>query len=202
MTQLVEDRNRGLALGEANRLAREVSSRSAVLDRRRGAGVVRQLSTSCQRPPPATSSEAFPSGVALMDASGQVLDVSHVSHAWTETEEARVLAARSSTQDTPQYESHFAPWRGAAPADRRRSWGTGERLLGAVPAAALGLTESGGLIQTETHGTAYVIDSTGRVLFTQAKQRTPTHRSRGSAARRSRGTPARPGSAATATTCS
>ena len=165
MTQLVEGRNRGLALGEANRLAREISSRSAVLAgaaARLSSGSIDELFTGAS----GDLLSAFPSGVALMDASGRVLDVSHVSHAWTESEEARVLAARSSTQDTPQYESHFATSEephllvGVAA-------GQGRALVGAVPAAALGLAESGGLIQTETNGTAYVIDSTGRVLFTQ-----------------------------------
>ena len=43
--------------------------------------------------------------------------------------------------------------------------GNGVSLVGAVPAAGLGLAESGGLIQTETNGAALVLDSTGRTLF-------------------------------------
>ena len=43
-----------------------------------------------------------------MDASGRVLDVSHVSHAWTESEAgARRAGPREQHQDG-QYESHFA----------------------------------------------------------------------------------------------
>jgi signal transduction histidine kinase len=159
MTQLVEDRNRGLALGEANRLAREVAARSAALV---------QASVGS----PATVSDVpsdlfarFPSGLALMTPDGEVIDASGVGHAWAETPEARVLAARSVAVSGAQFESHFAGARdphllvgvGA---------GNGRALVGAVPAAALGLTESGGIIETETNGAALVLDATGRTLFT------------------------------------
>lgn len=158
MTQLVEDRNRGLALGEANRLGREVEARAAVLAQAANANPA-----SVSDLPPDLFAR-FPSGVALMSADGRVLDASGMGHGWTETEEARVLAARSAAVSGPQFESHFSDARephllvGAAA-------GAGRALLGAVPAAGLGLTESGGLIQTETHGAALVLDNTGRTLF-------------------------------------
>jgi signal transduction histidine kinase len=158
MTQLVEDRNRGLALGEANRLAREIESRSAAL-------------TQAASTEPATVSDLpadlfarFPSGIALMGADGRVLDASGIGHAWTTTQEARVLAARSAAVSGAQFESHFSdvtqPHLLVGAQVRE-----GVALLGAVPAAGLGLTESGGLIQTETNGAALVLDGTGRTLF-------------------------------------
>jgi signal transduction histidine kinase len=158
MTQLIEDRNRGLALGEANRLAREVEARASALVQ---AG--RSAPASVSDLPPDLFTR-FPSGVALMSAEGEVLDASGIGHAWTDTPEARVLATRSAAVSGAQFESHFSDLRephllmGAAA-------GEGVALLGAAPAAALGLSESGGLIQTETNGAALVLDSTGRTLF-------------------------------------
>lgn len=158
MTQLVEDRNRGIALGEANRLAREVDARATALVQA-GNGAPSSVSDL-----PADLFARFSSGVALISADGVVLDASGIGHAWTETPEARVLAARSAAVTGAQFESHFSDTRephllvGAQAGD-------GVALLGAVPAAALGLTESGGLIQTETNGAALVLDSTGRTLF-------------------------------------
>ncbi len=165
MSQLVEDRNRGLALGEANRLAREISSRSGLLAQAvaRGAPAsLRALSSDALR----ELGQAFPSGLALVDDQGRVVEALQAAHGWTDTDALRVLAARSVTQEDAQYESHFAANEEphvligiAAGQDRA--------LIGAAPAAAFGLTESGGLIQTESNGTAFVLDNTGRVLFTQ-----------------------------------
>jgi signal transduction histidine kinase len=163
MTQLVEDRNRGLTLGEANRLAREVDVRAAALAQ--FAAAIPPASSSLPVDgAPSTLPERFPSGHALIDASGRVLAAVGVSHTWTTTPEARVLAARSSQLGPPQFESHFPP--GDEPhlliGVRVRE---GLALVAAVPTAALGLSESGGLIQTETRGSALVLDSTGRTLF-------------------------------------
>lgn len=169
MTQLVEDRNRGLALGEANRLAREIDSRASALARMAGLvaggeGLPAAVDAQVDAQSPFLAS--FPSGLALMDANGQVVEARGVTHGWTETDEARVLAARSSQVGSPQFESHFPPGEEPHLLIGARA-GEGRALLGAVPAAALGLSESGGLIQTETQGTALVLDSTGRTLFTQ-----------------------------------
>jgi signal transduction histidine kinase len=164
MTQLVADRNRGLALGEASRLAREVEARAAALSQAAASAPV----TVSDLPPDLFA--RFPSGLALLTAQGEVINAAGFGHAWAETEEARVLAARSAAVTGAQFESHFSDARdphllvgaGVGNSDA----GNGAALIGAVPAVALGLTESGGLIQTETNGAALVLDSTGRTLFT------------------------------------
>ena len=70
MSQLVEDRNRGLALAEANRLGREIDGRAALLLRRateRGdiahAAGLTALAADLQ--------EAYSDGLALFDADGR-----------------------------------------------------------------------------------------------------------------------------------
>jgi hypothetical protein len=66
MTQLVEDRNRGLTLGEANRLAREIDSRASALAQvgaSFASGAPHFLGSL-----PDSLLRSFPSGFALMDA--------------------------------------------------------------------------------------------------------------------------------------
>lgn len=167
MTQLVEDRNRGLTLGEANRLSREIDSRAGALAQ--AAAAVSGAARPGVQDFPLSLAQQFPSGLSLMDKTGVVLDSTGIDHRWTQSDEARVLAARSSQLDTPQYESHFPPGEEPHLLIGVRA-GQGRALLGAVPAAALGLTESGGFIETETHGVAVVLDSTGRTLFTQGSR--------------------------------
>lgn len=165
MTQLVEDRNRGLTLGEANRLAREIERRAAALEQIARPADGAPLASARDLPP--TLPEQFPSGIALMDGAGRVVQALGVSHGWTETDEARVLAARSSQLSQPQFESHFPLFDEPHLLIGVRA-GAGQSLVGAISAAALGLTESGGALQTETHGAALVLDATGRTLFAQS----------------------------------
>ncbi len=156
MTQLVEDRDRGLALAEANRLAREIDNRAAALS---------QSAAATDLPPlPPDLLEFFPSGLALLKGDGRVVERLGVDHGWIDSEEAQVLAARARSMAQPQFESHFAA--GEEPHLLVGVAVKGDRaLLGAVPAALLGLVDSGSLIQTETHGAALVLDGTGRILF-------------------------------------
>jgi hypothetical protein len=94
MSQLVEDRNRGLALAEANRLGREIDGRAALLLRRatdhddiaQGAGLT-ALADDLQ--------DAYSDGLALFDAAGRPIAISDAAHSWAESDIAVALAAPS-----------------------------------------------------------------------------------------------------------
>ena len=99
MAQLVEDRNRGLALAEANRLAREIDGRAALLQRRASelggvddGAALTGLATELR--------DAYAAGLALLDGTGRMIAVADAAHtdtarAWAESETARTLAART-----------------------------------------------------------------------------------------------------------
>ena len=84
MSQLVEDRNRGLALAEANRLGREIDGRAALLLRRatdhgdiaQGAGLT-ALADDLQ--------DAYSGGLALFDADARPIAASVGAHAWADS---------------------------------------------------------------------------------------------------------------------
>jgi hypothetical protein len=128
MSQLIEDRNRGLALGEANRLAREIDARAAGL-----AEAGESAPASLSDLPPDLFAR-FTSGLALVSETGEVLDASGVLHPWTAAPEARVLAARSAAVPGAQFESHFSSAGephllvGAAAGEGVRCWARFPRL--------------------------------------------------------------------------
>ena len=161
MTQLVEDRNRGLALAEANRLSREIDGRAALLLRR--ASERDSISDSAGLTALAGGlQEAYNDGLALFDAAGRPIAVSDAAHSWAESEIAAALAARTVTAGQPQFHSHVDPT------------GThlligvpltgGRALAGAIPAETLSLAESSAQVETETHGAVFVLDATGQIL--------------------------------------
>jgi signal transduction histidine kinase len=161
MTQLVEDRNRGLALAEANRLGREIDGRAALLLRRateRGS-----LSDSAGLTALAADlQEAYGDGLALFDAAGRPIAVSDTAYSWAESEAAFTLAARTVTAGQPQFHSHMdltgshlligVPLTG------------GRALIGAIPTETLSLAESSAQVETETHGAVFVLDAAGQLV--------------------------------------
>ncbi len=165
MTQLVEDRNKGLALAVANRLAREIEGRSASLAR---AAAGEDLTGEANLEDLAGRlADEFPGGLALLDAQGQVIAVSQVAQAWAGSQEARVLAARTAAVGQPQHEGHFGlgdmPYLlTGTPATRLPS--TDAALLGAIPAESLSLAEASGQVQAETGGAIFIFDRTGRLV--------------------------------------
>ena len=161
MTQLVEDRNRGLALAEANRLGREIDGRAALLQRRaseRG-DISDEISLAALA---ADLQETYGGGLALLDGAGRAVAASDQSHGWMQSEAARVLAARTVKVSQPQFDSLFDP-SGAhllvgipLPDD--------QTLIGAIPAETLSLAESSAQVEIETNGAVFVLDATGRLV--------------------------------------
>ena len=164
MSQLVEDRNRGLALAEANRLGREIDGRAALLLRRatdhgdiaQGAGLT-ALADDLQ--------DAYSGGLALFDADARPIAASVEAHAWADSEIALTLAARTVTAGQPQFHSHFDP---TGPDGTHLLIGVpltgGRALIGAIPTETLSLAESSAQVETETHGAVFVLDATGQML--------------------------------------
>jgi signal transduction histidine kinase len=161
MTQLVEDRNRGLALAEANRLGREIDGRAALLLRRAterdaigDSDGLTALAADLQ--------EAYNDGLALFDAAGKPIAVSETAHSWAESETAFALAARTVAAGQPQFHSHFDPTGShlliGVPLTGGRA------LIGAIPTETLSLAESSAQVETETHGAVFVLDATGQML--------------------------------------
>jgi signal transduction histidine kinase len=158
MTRLVEDRDRGLATAEANRLGREIAQQTAALSR-----------LAAELPTPLTSSSAssfldqmdWGGGLALLDTKGARLAAWPAATDWADSDSASILAARTSAVGQPQYETDFAG-------------GDAVRLLIGVPAAeeqvligglaaeTLSLSESSLLVGGETQGAMLVFDQTGR----------------------------------------
>ena len=161
MTQLVEDRNRGLALAEANRLGREIDGRAALLLRRA------TERDSIEDPAGLTTlaadlQEAYSGGLALLDGAGQAIAISDQGRAWAESETARILAARTAKVAQPQFDSLFDPT-GAHLLVGVPLPG-GRALVGAIPAETLSLAESSAQVEIETNGAVFVLDATGRLV--------------------------------------
>ena len=89
MTQLVEDRDRGLTLAEANRLGREIDRRVALLAR-----AAASLDDERMAGLDAGLLDAYAGGLALLDASGQSL-ASTEAAAWVDQPEARACRPRA-----------------------------------------------------------------------------------------------------------
>jgi len=161
MSQLVEDRNRGLALAEANRLGREIDGRAALLQRRaseRG-DISDEVSLAALA---AGLQETYGGGLAVLDGVGRVVAASDQSRGWMQSETARVLAARTAKVSQPQFDSLFdssgahllvgIPLR------------NDQALIGAIPAETLSLAESSAQVEIETNGAVFVLDATGQML--------------------------------------
>jgi signal transduction histidine kinase len=165
MTQLVEDRNLGLTLAEANRLAREIDGRTAALAQR-VAGESLQPDGASLDMLAAELEQLFPAGLALLAADGSMLGASAEGNRWADIEEARVLAARTAAVGQPQFEGHFGP------GEETRvphllvgvPTGGGRALVGAIPAESLRLAEASRLAEAGTNGAVLVLDQTGRIV--------------------------------------
>jgi signal transduction histidine kinase len=160
MTRLVEDRDRGLTVAEANRLGREIAQQTASL--------VRLAATL----PPVAAPSAAPSllkdqagaghgGLALLDARGALLAESLAAVDWAAGDTAAILAARTATVGQPQYETD-SPGTGNARLLIAVPVGASQALVAALPVEALSLTESGLLMEGEHQGAILVLDQTGR----------------------------------------
>lgn len=160
MTRLVEDRDRGLATAEANRLGREIAQQTASLTRL--AATLPAVTT-----PPNVSSLLEDSiggergGLALLDARGVLLAASPAAGVWAKSNTAAIVAARTAAVGQPQYETDFpgpetAQLLIAVPAAE------GQVLIAALPVEALSLNESSLLVEGETQGAMLVLDQTGR----------------------------------------
>lgn len=161
MTQLVEDRNRGLALAEANRLAREIDGRAALLQRRaaeRGgfadANAVAGLAANLE--------DSYAGGLALLDSAGRADAVSGLVDDWAEGETARTLARRVLAAGQPQFNTHVGPAGPYLLVGVPQPGGLA--LLGAIPAETLSLADSSAQVETETHGAVFVLDAAGRLV--------------------------------------
>jgi two-component system, NarL family, sensor histidine kinase DegS len=160
MTQLVEDRDRGLTVAEANRLGREIAQQTAALAR---------LAATL---PPAPAPSAAPApleepsggglaGLALLDAGGAILAASPAAADWTDGEAPAVLAARTVATGQPQYETDI-PAPGAARLLIAVPSGKSRALITALPVEDLSLSESSLLMEGEHQGAMLVLDQTGR----------------------------------------
>jgi signal transduction histidine kinase len=161
MTQLVEERDRGLVTAEANRLGREIAQRTADLAR-----LAVMLPTDAE--PSAleallAAADSDQDGLALLDEQGALIAASSTAAAWSGDQLARIVAARASAVNQPQYET-------AQPGaeDARLLIGVpasgGRVLVGALPLAALRLTDSSMLVESEAQGTLWVLDAGGRPI--------------------------------------
>ena len=155
MTGLVEDRDRGIAAAEANRLGREIAQQVA--------GLAHLATTSSVTPPnqPPDSSGGFSGGLAWLDAQGARVTAAPAARAWAESAAARQLAVRAAALGQTQYETDLSDAAGtrllvAVPA------ASGAALVGALPVEALRLTEGNLLMAGEVPGAMFVLDQTGR----------------------------------------
>lgn len=157
MTRLVEDRDRGLAVAEANHLGREIAQQTAAL--------TRLAATLLATTPPAAWSSleddaaaGFSGGLALLDDHA-TLQAASPAATWANDDVAYRLAARAATAGTPQYETEFAGDDGAhlltaVPV------GAGQVLIGALPIESLSLSQGDLLGMSEA--AILVLDHAGR----------------------------------------
>lgn len=157
MTRLVEDRDRGIAAAEANRLGREIAQQVA--------GLAYLAATSSVTPTDQLldSSGGFSDGLAWLDAQGALVTAAPAARAWAESAAARLLAMRAAALGQPQYETDLSDAAGArllvaVPA------ASGTALVGALPVEALRLTEGDLLMAGEAPGAMFVLDQTGRQI--------------------------------------
>ena len=160
MTRLVEDRDRGVAAAEANRLGREVAQQAAVLARLAATLPAAELpATLSDQPLDAIGS--FTGGLAWLDDRGALVAASPVATAWADSDTARLLAARAATVGQTQYETDL-PGDDAARLLIAVPASGGKVLVGALLVEALSLAESNLLLEGEMQGAMFVLDQTGR----------------------------------------
>ncbi|MBM4458716.1 MAG: HAMP domain-containing protein [Chloroflexi bacterium] len=160
MTRMVEDRDRGLATAEANRLGREIAQQTATLTR-----------LAATLPALAAPSAAFslPDGVtggageglALLDARGRLLAASPAAGGWSNAPLSAILAARTAAVGSPQYETDLT---GAEAARLLIAVPAGDKaaLIAALPVETLDLSASSLMMEGEAQGVMLVLDRTGR----------------------------------------
>lgn len=160
MTRLVEDRDRGVAAAEANRLGREIAQQVAVLARLAATLPAAELpATLSDQPLDAIGS--FTGGLAWLDDQGTLVAASPAATAWAASNTARLLAARAAAVGQTQYETDL-PGDDAARLLIAVPASGGKVLVGALPVEALSLAESNLLLEGQMQGAMFVLDQTGR----------------------------------------
>jgi len=155
MTQLVEDRDRGLTLAEANRLGREIDRRAALLAR-----AATTLDSDHVPGPEAGLQDVYAGGVALFDANGKPLASTDVA-VWLDRPEARALTARTAAAGGPQFALDSDA--DVAPILLIGSPASGDRVLfGAISVETLDLVASSSIVEGAAHGGLFVFDADGR----------------------------------------
>lgn len=160
MTRLVEDRDRGVAAAEANRLGREVAQQAAVLARLAATLPPTDLPAAVTDQP-FDSTGSFTGGLAWLDGQGALVAASPDATAWAQSDAARLLAARAAAVGQTQYETTLSGEDVARLLIAVPGPG-GKVLAGALPVEALNLTEGNLLLEGEMQGAMFVLDQTGR----------------------------------------
>ncbi len=173
MQQLVESRDRGLVLAEANSLGRAVERRSALL-----ASAAGQLGgPGLLQTPGAGATDQ----VALLEAEGfdelawmtwppaagarvQPVDAS-LPAGWSEAPEAATVADRARNTGKTQFSLYREPGPGTDVLLIAAPTAAGPVLLGTLPLDQLGLTEAGHHLGTETGGDVFIFDSGSSPVF-------------------------------------
>jgi signal transduction histidine kinase len=171
MTQLVEDRDRGLITAEANRLGRDIAQRTADVSR---IGATLPVNS------PPLGLVAFLDradtgglGLALLDKQGALQAASPAAATWAGGPSARILAARTAAVEQPQYETD-APGSDDARLLIGVPVASGDTLVGALPLVALRLNDTSLLVAGEAQGPLWVLDQTGRAIHHHgSEQATP-----------------------------
>lgn len=159
MTRLIEDRDRGLAIAEANRLGREIAQRTADLAR-----LAATLPTSPSAAILSLSAEALDgTGLALFDAAGALRDTSSAA-AWAYDGTTRTLAARATTERSPQYATDF-PTPDAALLLIAVPTSDGRTLVAALSVETLSLSQSDPLVGGDPPGAMLMLDQAGRRIY-------------------------------------
>jgi signal transduction histidine kinase len=165
MTQLVADRDRGLALAEANRLGREVDQRITSLVRAAGQPGLQGdlMAASAAAADLADRLGDNYSAVALLDGDRALLWSSWREAGWATDSAVHEVAAQVRGSGQPQFVEYLDPagvphLMVAAPVPPDRV------LLGIFPVETLSLAESAGLVESETRGAAFVLDRAGRPI--------------------------------------
>ncbi len=160
MTRLVEDRDRGVTVAEANRLGREVAQQTARLTRL-AASLPVTTSPTTLTDPPQDAGGSYSGGLALLDGQGALRAASPAGAAWASGDTARLLAARTAALGQAQYETDL-PSDGTARLLVAVPASGGQVLVGALPVEALSLAESNLLMEGEMRGAMLVLDQSGR----------------------------------------